>query len=282
VKANGAAARAHSEREKATFRGVYHSGSHGRWKARIVVRPTNTMLRTKTLACACRVVGVASPLPRRHARTRLTGAAWRLLVQVNGRKIHLGTFSTSEEAARAWDRKALQCRGSGTMTNFDQRDYDSDTVRPARLLPPHSPLCPRCPHAHEAARSGRAPRLLQLGAVPQVWVRRGCRRTRFPLRRSAGATRRSCTHPLRALATVEMSSGARRGCPRPRHRRVRNGNGANMTASEWRSELPRGRPGKARTAATFFYLCVKLLPACSPFRSPLMGQVRAMDIKGRP
>lgn len=164
--ANVAAARAHSEREKATFRGVYHSGSHGRWKARIVVRPANKLLRNGPWPAPAGSSASHRPSPGgMHARG---SQAWRLLVQVNGRKIHLGTFSTSEEAARAWDRKALQCRGSGTMTNFDQRDYDSDTVRPARLLPPRSPLCPRCPHAHEAARSGRGPRLLQPYGVRDV------------------------------------------------------------------------------------------------------------------
>jgi len=61
-----------------TFRGVYHSGTYGRWKARIVV---------------------------------------------NGQKIHLGTFATAEEAAKAWDLKAIEYRGKGTVTNFDPSDY---------------------------------------------------------------------------------------------------------------------------------------------------------------
>ena len=45
-----------------SYRGVYHSGTYGRWKARIVVK---------------------------------------------GHKIHLGTFASAEDAARAWDLKVL-------------------------------------------------------------------------------------------------------------------------------------------------------------------------------
>jgi hypothetical protein len=66
-----------------SFRGVYHSGTYGRWKARIVVK---------------------------------------------GHKIHLGTFASAEDAARAWDLKALEYRGSGTVTNFDPAIYASGKV----------------------------------------------------------------------------------------------------------------------------------------------------------
>jgi len=61
-----------------SYRGVYHSGTYGRWKARIVVK---------------------------------------------GHKIHLGTFASAEDAARAWDLKALEYRGAGTVTNFDPSVY---------------------------------------------------------------------------------------------------------------------------------------------------------------
>ena len=61
-----------------SYRGVYHSGTYGRWKARIVVQ---------------------------------------------GHKIHLGTFASAEDAARAWDLQALEYRGAGTVTNFDPSEY---------------------------------------------------------------------------------------------------------------------------------------------------------------
>jgi hypothetical protein len=75
---------AQSQRDDACSRGhksycgVYHSGTYGRWKARIVV---------------------------------------------TGHKIHLGTFASAEDAARALDLKALEFRGAGTLTNFDPSVY---------------------------------------------------------------------------------------------------------------------------------------------------------------
>jgi hypothetical protein len=45
---------------------------------------------------------------------------------INGHKIHLGTFGTAAEAARAWDRKAIEHRGSGTVTNFDAAEYEKE------------------------------------------------------------------------------------------------------------------------------------------------------------
>jgi hypothetical protein len=72
-----------------SFRGVYHSGTYGRWKARIVVK---------------------------------------------GHKIHLGTFASAEDAARAWDLKALEYRGRGTVTNFDSSLYTSGKVSAPRKV----------------------------------------------------------------------------------------------------------------------------------------------------
>ena len=72
-----------SSRGHKSFRGVYHSGTYGRWKARIVVK---------------------------------------------GHKIHLGTFASAEDAARAWDLKALEYHGAGTVTNFDASIYASGKV----------------------------------------------------------------------------------------------------------------------------------------------------------
>jgi len=75
-----------------SFRGVYHSGTYGRWKARIVVK---------------------------------------------GHKIHLGTFASAEDAARAWDLKALEYRGAGTVTNFDSCLYSAGKEAAPRGLEDH-------------------------------------------------------------------------------------------------------------------------------------------------
>ena len=72
-----------------SFRGVYHSGTYGRWKARIVVK---------------------------------------------GHKIHLGTFASAEDAARAWDLKALEYRGAGTVTNFDAAMYANGKIAAPREI----------------------------------------------------------------------------------------------------------------------------------------------------
>lgn len=43
---------------------------------------------------------------------------WRAAIQHKGVKIHLGQFATEEEAARAYDKKALELRGPDARLNF--------------------------------------------------------------------------------------------------------------------------------------------------------------------
>lgn len=44
-----------------------------------------------------------------------------------GRKYtYLGTFKSGEEAARAYDRAAIVCRGRNAITNFDLQDYEEE------------------------------------------------------------------------------------------------------------------------------------------------------------
>lgn len=48
---------------------------------------------------------------------------WRALIRVNGRQIYLGAFRAPEEAARAYDRAALDHYGEFARTNFPRGDY---------------------------------------------------------------------------------------------------------------------------------------------------------------
>ena len=45
---------------------------------------------------------------------------------VEGRQVHLGTYSTSEEAARVYDTAAIKLRGWTADLNFNVEDYRGD------------------------------------------------------------------------------------------------------------------------------------------------------------
>jgi hypothetical protein len=44
---------------------------------------------------------------------------WRATITFNRKQIHLGAFDDESEAARAYDRKALELFGAFAKTNFE-------------------------------------------------------------------------------------------------------------------------------------------------------------------
>ncbi|KAK6116046.1 hypothetical protein DH2020_008315 [Rehmannia glutinosa] len=56
--------------------------------------------------------------------------------RVAGNKdLYLGTFSTQEEAAEAYDVAAIKFRGANAVTNFDMSRYDVDKITASNTLP---------------------------------------------------------------------------------------------------------------------------------------------------
>lgn len=51
---------------------------------------------------------------------------WYAHIRTGKRNIHLGTFSSAEEAARAYDRRAIEMHGLAAKLNFPREDYGSD------------------------------------------------------------------------------------------------------------------------------------------------------------
>jgi hypothetical protein len=49
----------------------------------------------------------------------LSKGAWRAEIQLNGKKIRLGTFTKEADAARAYDRAAVEYHGDFARTNAD-------------------------------------------------------------------------------------------------------------------------------------------------------------------
>lgn len=61
--------------------------------------------------------------PNRESASQYKGVwcrknRWKAAIQISGKTIHLGTFATEEDAARAYDAKALELHGEFARLNF--------------------------------------------------------------------------------------------------------------------------------------------------------------------
>ena len=56
------------------------------------------------------------------------GNQWQVLIMVNKKKRYVGSYSKEEEAARAYDKVALQNHGSKAKTNFDYTKQEVEDI----------------------------------------------------------------------------------------------------------------------------------------------------------
>lgn len=59
-----------------------------------------------------------------HGVAALKNGKWQASLRHRGRLIHIGTFTSPEEAARAYDRRAIELHGDGAKLNFPREEYE--------------------------------------------------------------------------------------------------------------------------------------------------------------
>ena len=73
------------------------------------------------------------PRGSRYRGVSRNGNQWQVLIMVNKKKRYVGSYSNEEEAARAYDKVALQNHGNKAKTNFD---YNEEEVKKILMEPP--------------------------------------------------------------------------------------------------------------------------------------------------
>nr|AZL19509.1 transcription factor AP26 [Fragaria x ananassa] len=88
--------------------------------------------------------------------------------RVAGNKdLYLGTFSTEEEAAEAYDIAAIKFRGLNAVTNFDMSRYDVKSILESNTLPIGGGAAKRLKEAQALETSRKREEMLALGSTFQ-------------------------------------------------------------------------------------------------------------------
>lgn len=68
------------------------------------------------------------PRGSRYRGVSRNGNQWQVLIMVNKKKRYVGSYSNEEEAARAYDKVALQNHGAKAKTNFDYLEEEVQKI----------------------------------------------------------------------------------------------------------------------------------------------------------
>ncbi|KAJ1383334.1 DNA-binding domain superfamily, partial [Sesbania bispinosa] len=102
--------------------------------------------------------------------------------RVAGNKdLYLGTFSTEEEAAEAYDIAAIKFRGLNAVTNFDMSRYDVKAILESNTLPIGGGAAKRLKEAQALESSRKREEMIALGSSFQYGSSSSSRLQGYPL-----------------------------------------------------------------------------------------------------
>ena len=95
-----------------------------------VTENTETINHTQTIIDSNDFCSEKSKKPRgsKFRGVSRNGNQWQVLIMVNKKKRYVGSYSKEEEAARAYDKVALQNHGSKAKTNFDYTKQEVEDI----------------------------------------------------------------------------------------------------------------------------------------------------------
>ncbi|PIN15162.1 hypothetical protein CDL12_12199 [Handroanthus impetiginosus] len=122
--------------------------------------------------------------------------------RVAGNKdLYLGTFSTEEEAAEAYDIAAIKFRGLNAVTNFDMSRYDVKAILESNTLPIGGGAAKRLKEAQAIESSRKREEMISLGSTFQYGGTSGGPLQAYPLMQHPFDTHQ----PLLTLQNQDLS-----------------------------------------------------------------------------